>query len=71
MTVFQCTCVTDTIKDSPLACVDDACLAREKKNSCKNAREARENTGEANHAQQTNRQLRRLLGLSPPLTVYQ
>ena len=31
MTVFQCTCVTDTIKDSPLACVDDACLARERK----------------------------------------
>ena len=70
MTVFQCTCVTDTIKDSPVACVDDACLAREKKTVVK-TREARENSGEANHAQQTNRQLRRLLGLSPSLTVYQ
>ena len=46
-------------------------LGERKKNSCKNAREARENSGEANHAQQTNRQLRRLLGLSPSLTVYQ
>lgn len=31
MTVFQSTCVTDTIKDSPVPCVDDACMAREKK----------------------------------------
>ena len=52
MTVFQKynVRVTDAIKNSPFACLDDACLAREKKNSCKNAREARENSSEAKHA---------------------
>ena len=44
---MQCTCVTHT--NSPLACVDDACLAREIKTLVK-TREARENNGEAKHA---------------------
>ena len=68
---IQCTCVTDTIKDSPLDCVDDACLARERKTVVKTRVKHARTAAKLIMLNKQNRQLRRLLGLSPSLTVYQ